>query len=102
MCIVQILARSLLDSMLLLMGSDLKEAGGHARLAPAQLHTVLRILAAGEYLMWVYYSIRRPQSLQRDACPHLLSICEAAGTLISRIIWHAQSQGFDPHQQPTG
>ena len=46
MCIVQFLARSLLVSMLLLMGSDLKEAGGHARLAPAHLHTVLHMLAA--------------------------------------------------------
>ena len=96
MYVAQSLARSLQGSMLLLMGSDLKEAGGHARLAPAHLHTELHMLAAREYLTWVHDSICGPQSLQRDAWPHLLSMCAAAGTLISLIIWLAQYQIFDP------
>ena len=95
MYVAQSLARSLLDSMLLLMGSDLEKAGGHARLAPAHLYTVLQCWQR-EYLMCVYNSICRPRNLQRDAWLHLLSMCEAAGTLMSLIIWHAQYQVFDP------
>ena len=52
MYVAQSLARSLPDSMLLLMGSDLKKAGGHAGLAPTDLYTELHMLAAHEYFMW--------------------------------------------------